>query len=115
MVAWGNSSKSCLMSQVTAQDYTSRPAGLTWHERNELTNFGCIRGLSVMFIDNIAYVGLNYTIASWTIERTSGKLWVARFADGVGCPCEGWRVAVNSVEDAMARVHTDSETEGWNR
>ena len=103
------------MSQVIDQDHASSPTLFTWRERDELTALGDIHKLPVGFIDDVAYVGLSYTVASWTVERASGMLWVTRFADGVGCPCKGWRVAVDSVSDAMARVRADSETEGWNR
>lgn len=103
------------MSQVITQDYTSRPAAFTWREMEDLTTLGYIHRLSVGFINDVAYVGLSYTVASWIIERASGKLWVARFADGVGCRCEGWRVAVDTIEDAMVRIRADGETEGWNR
>ena len=103
------------MSQVIDQDHTSSSTVFTWRERDELTTLGDVYRLSVGFIDDVAYVGLSYTVASWTIKWASGRLWVARLADGVGCPCEGWRVAVSSIEDAMARVRADSETEGWNR
>lgn len=108
------------MLQVIDQNHTSSPTVssptvFSWREKDDLTNLGYVYRLPVVFIDDVAYVGFSYTVASWTIERAAGKLWVTRFADGVGCPCDGWRVAVASVEDAMARVRADSETEGWNR
>ncbi len=103
------------MSQVIDQDHTRSPTPFTWSERDELTFFADVHRLPIGFIDDVAYVGLSYTVASWTIKRASGRLWVAPFADGVGCLCEGWRVAVDSIADAMARVRADSETEGWNR
>jgi len=40
---------------------------------------------------------------------------VARIADGVGRRCDGWRVAVKSIEDAVTRIVADSEIEGWDR
>jgi len=72
-------------------------------------------GLSVAIIDDIAYVGFSPNLASWTVARVSKAFRVARIADGVGRRCDGWRVAVKSIEDAVTRIVADSEIERWDR
>ena len=115
MIACEISEKSHLMSQVIEQDHIRGAFRFTWGEKEELKTLGDIHRLPVGFINDVAYVGLSYAVASWTIKRAFGRLWVARFADGAGCLCDGWHVAVDSIADAMARVRADGETEGWNR
>lgn len=90
-------------------------AGLTLPEIDDLTLLGEVHGLAVGIVDDVAYVGFSHALASWTVERALGQLWVARIADGAGRPCDGWQTAARSIEEAMTRIVADSETEGWDR
>jgi len=84
-------------------------------EIDDLMILGDVHGLAVGIVDDVAYVGFSHGLASWTVERACGTLLVARIADGMGRPCDGWQMATRSIEEAMSRIVADSETEGWNR
>ena len=103
------------MSQAIDRARARSRTSFTWRERDDLTTLGYVHGLAVGIIDEVAYVGFSHAIASWTVERVTGELRAARIADGMGRRCDGWRVAVRSIEDAMTRIVADSETEGWDR
>ncbi len=103
------------MSHAIDRVRASSTAGLTSPEKDDLTILGEVHGLAVGIVDDVAYVGFSPTLASWTVEQALGQLWVARIADGAGRPCDGWQMAVRSIEEAMTRIVADSETEGWDR
>lgn len=52
----------------------------------------------------MAFIGFGDAIASWTIYWLDGVLWLAFLPDPSDEALEGWKVAVGSVEDAMARI-----------
>ena len=103
------------MFQAVDQNITSRPTAFTWRAREDLITLADMHGLGVSIIDDVAYVGFSPDLASWTVARISEEFRVARIADGVGRRCDGWRVAVGSIEDAVTRIVADSEVEGWDR
>ena len=103
------------MFQAIDQANASNPTVFTWREREDLITLADMDGLSVAIIDDVAYVGFSPNLASWTVARVSKAFRVARIADGVGRRCDGWRVAVKSIEDAVTRIVADSEIEGWDR
>ncbi len=103
------------MFRTGDQTITDSVTVFTWREREDLITLADMHGLGVAFIDDVAYVGFSPALASWTVARTSEEFQVARIADGVGRRCDGWRVTVCSIEDAMTRIVADSEIEGWDR
>ena len=62
--------------------------------------------------DEVAYIGLGFSMTSWTIQRLMGQLWLSQVGDRMGRRCKGWTVAVNSVEEATARIAGILAT-GW--
>ncbi len=62
--------------------------------------------------DEVAYIGLGFGMTSWTIQRYVGQLSLSLVGDRTGRRCIGWTVAVNSVEEATARISGMLAT-GW--
>ncbi len=62
--------------------------------------------------DEVAYIGLGFNMTSWTLQRSMGQLWLSQVGDRMGRRCKGWTVAVNSVEEATARISGMLAT-GW--
>ena len=62
--------------------------------------------------DEVAYIGLGFSMTSWTIQRPMWQLWLSQVGDRMGRRCKGWTVAVNSVEEATARIAGMLAT-GW--
>jgi len=103
------------MSHTLDRVRISSPAGLTCSEIDDLIILGDVLGLAVGIVDDVAYVGFSHALASWTVERACAHLLVARIADGMGRPCNGWQMATRSIDEAFTRIIADSETEGWDR
>ncbi len=103
------------MFQADDQAAARGPTVFTWREREDLITLADMHGLGIAMIDDVAYIGFSSALASWTVARVSEEFQVARIADGVGRRCDGWRVAVGSIEDAVTRIVADSEIEGWDR
>jgi len=94
----------------------AHPAGLTADEMDDLTIWGHAHGLEVVidsagegFPVEVAYVGYGYGLASWTLHRGEGHLWLARIANRSGQPCENWLGTVSSVEEAIAKITLATE------
>jgi hypothetical protein len=62
--------------------------------------------------DEVAYIGLGFGMTSWIIQRYVGQLSLSMVGDRAGRRCTGWTVAVNSVEEATARISGMLAT-GW--
>jgi len=103
------------MSDAFDRSRTSSQIGLTSSEMDDLIILGDVHGLPVGIFDDVAYVGFSHAVASWTVERACGHLLVARIADGMGRPCDGWQMVARSIEEAITRIVADSDTEGWDR
>ena len=103
------------MFQAVDPIIADSPTAFKWREREDLITLADMHGLGVSIIDDVAYVGFSPALASWTVARTSEEFRVARIADGVGRRCDGWCVTVRSIEDAMTRIVSDSDKEGWDR
>ena len=103
------------MFQAIDQTAANSPTVFTWREREDLITLADMQGLGASIIDDVAYVGLSPSIASWTVARVSEEFRVTRIADGVGRRCDGWCVTVKSIEDAITRIVADSDIEGWDR
>lgn len=55
------------------------------------------------------FVGYGEGVASWIVHRADGILWLCRIEDRAGQVCEGSKVAVESVEEALASIIVDTE------
>ena len=62
--------------------------------------------------DEVAYIGQGFGAVSWTIHRSYGQLWLSLVGDWAGRHRAGWTVAVDSVEQATARIAGMLAT-GW--
>ena len=71
-----------------------------------------VEALSSDLADEVAYIGLGFNMTSWTIQRSMGQLWLSQVGDRMGRRCKGWTMAVNSVEEATARIAGVLAT-GW--
>ncbi len=71
-----------------------------------------VEALSSDLADEVAYIGLGSSMTSWTIQRSMGQLWLSQVGDQLGRHCKGWTVAVNSIEEATARIAGVLAT-GW--
>jgi len=85
-------------------------------ERARLVAWGDESGLEVSITpagaghaEGMIFVGYGEGIASWTIYRADGQLWLCHVEDRTEQDREGSRVAVASVEDALARIIIDTE------
>lgn len=92
---------------------------LTVTERSYLALWGRANRLEVSVeaagsgrADDVAYIGLGYGMASWVIRRYVGQLWLSLVSDQAGRRCEGWTVAVSSVEEATTKIAGMLAT-GW--
>lgn len=52
----------------------------------------------------MAFIGFGDAIASWTVYWLNGVVWLAFLPDPSRDGLKGWKVAVGSVEEAMARI-----------
>ncbi len=59
--------------------------------------------------DGIIFVGYGEGIAHWVIYRADGHLWLGRIEDQTERGREGSKIAVESVDDALARILLDTE------
>jgi hypothetical protein len=96
---------------VTA-DHTSFRAG----ERDRLVEWADENGLEVSIkpagahqAEGMIFVGYGEGVAHWTIYRAEGGLWLCCIGDQTEQGREGWKVAVASVEDALARIVADTK------
>ena len=71
-----------------------------------------VETLSSDLADEVAYIGLGFSMTSWTIQRSMGQLWLSQVGDRMGRRCKGWTMAVDSVEEATARIAGMLAT-GW--
>ena len=96
---------------ITA-DYQVFRAG----ERARLVAWGDENGLEVSInpantgqVEGMICVGYGEGVASWTIYRADGQLWLCSIENRTEQGCEGLKVAVASIEDALARIIVDTE------
>ncbi len=59
--------------------------------------------------EGMIFVGYGEGVVHWTTYRADGHLWLCRIEDRTEQGREGSKVAVGSVEDALARIMTDTE------
>ena len=85
-------------------------------ERAYLAAWADVNGLEVSikpagadYAEEMAFVGYGEGIASWAIYRADGYHWLCHVEDRAGQDCEGSKVAVESVEEALAMITIDTE------
>ena len=59
--------------------------------------------------DGMIFVGYGEDVVHWTIYRAEAHLWLCCIEDRTELGREGSKVAVASVEDALARIMIDTE------
>jgi len=59
--------------------------------------------------EGMIFVGYGEGVVHWTIYRADGHLWLCCIEDRTEQGREGSKAAVGSVEDALARIMTDTE------
>lgn len=59
--------------------------------------------------EEMAFLGFGDGIASWNIYRADGFVWLCHVEGRAGEGCEGSRVAVESVEEALTRIIIETE------
>ena len=104
------------MSFTAHRSVTSDRAGFRADERASIVAWADENGLEVSIkppcVDNaegMIFVGYGDGIASWTIYRADGRLWLCRIEERTGQGCEGSKMVVASVEDALAQIIVDTE------
>lgn len=80
---------------------------VAWADKNSLEV--CIRPAGAGQADGMIFVGYGEGVAHWTIYRADGHLWLCRIGDRTEQGREGSKVSVGSIEDALARIMTDTE------
>jgi len=85
-------------------------------ERIYLFAWGDENGLEVSiklaganYAQEMAFVGYGEGTASWIIYRTDGHLWLCHVEPRAGQGCEGSKMAVESMGDALDRIIIDTE------
>ena len=101
---------------------TTIPAAATYFTASEVSHLAlwiranrleiAVEAAGSDLADEVAYIGLGFSMTSWTIQRLMGQLWLSQVGDRMGRRCKGWTVAVNSVEEATARIAGILAT-GW--
>ena len=60
--------------------------------------------------EGMIFVGYGEGVVHWTIYRADGQLWLCRIEDRTERGREGSKVAVASVENALAKIMIDTES-----
>ena len=80
---------------------------VAWGDENGLEV--SIKPAGAAYAAEMAFVGYGEAIAPWTIYRADGHLWLCHVEARAGQGCEGSRMAVESIEDALDRIIIDTE------
>ncbi len=78
-----------------------------WADRNGLEV--SIQPAAGEYPNGLIFVGYGEDVAHWTIYRADGHLWLCSVGDRTEQGREGAKVAVESFEDALARIILDTE------
>ncbi len=104
------------MSLTTHRAATTGRTDFMANERTHIIAWADENGLEVSIkpagadhAEEMAFVGYGEGIASWIIYRADGHLWLCHVEDRAGQGCEGSKMAVESVEDALNRIIIDTE------
>ncbi len=79
---------------------------VAWADENTLEV--SIKPASVSQSQGMIFVGYGEGVVHWTIYRAEGQLWLCCIGDRTEQGREGSKVAVASVEDALARIIVDT-------
>ncbi len=80
---------------------------VAWADKNGLE--ASIKPADAEHAEGMIFVGYGEGVVHWTIYRADGHLWLCRIEDRTEQGREGSKVAVTSVEDALARIMVDTE------
>ena len=104
------------MSLIAYRSVTADHTGFRAGERTRLVAWADENGLEVSikpagadYAEGMVFVGYGEGVAHWTIYRADGQLWLCHIEDQTEQGREGWKVAVASVEDALARIVADTK------
>ncbi len=104
------------MSLIAYRSVTADHTGFRAGERAHLVAWADENGLEVSIepigadhAGGMIFVGYGEGMAHWTIYRADGQLWLCCIGDRTEQGREGWKVAVASVDDALARIIADTE------
>ena len=104
------------MSLTAYRSVTADHTGFRAGERARLVAWADETGLEVSIkppsadhAEGMIFVGYGEGVAHWTIYRADGQLWLCCIGDRTEQGREGWKVAVASVEDALARIIVDTK------
>ena len=104
------------MSLVAYRSVTADHTGFRAGERTRLAAWADETGLEVSIkptgadkAEGMIFVGYGDGVAHWTLYRADGQLWLCCVGDQTAQGREGWKVAVASVEDALARIIADTK------
>jgi len=104
------------MSLIAHRSVTADHTGFRAGERNRLVAWADEKGLEVSIkppsadhVEGMIFVGYGEGVAHWSIYRADRQLWLCCIGDQTAQGREGWKVAVASVEDALARIIVDIE------
>lgn len=103
------------MSLTAYRSVTADHTGFRAGERAHLVAWADENGLEVSIqpagagqVEGMIFVGYGEGVAHWTIYRADGQLWLCCIGDRTEQGREGWKVAVASVDDALARIIADT-------
>ena len=104
------------MSLVAYRSVTADHTGFRAGERARLVAWADENGLEVSIkpadadhAEGMIFVGYGDGVAHWTLYRADGQLWLCCVGDQTAQGREGWKAAVPSVEDALARIIADTK------
>ncbi len=80
---------------------------VAWADEHDLEV--SIKPAGVGQAEGMIFVGYGEGVVHWTIYRAKGHLWLCCIEDRTEQGREGSKVAVESVEDALARIMLDTE------
>lgn len=84
-----------------------RASLVAWADKNGLE--ASVEPAGGDYLNGMIFVGYGEGVAHWTIYRADGHLWLCRVEDRIEQSREGSKMAVKSVEDALARIIVDTE------
>ena len=104
------------MSLTTNRTATTAHIDFRADERAKLVAWADKHGLEAsiqpadgVYPNGLIFVGYGEGVAHWTIYRADGHLWLCSVGDRTEQGREGATVAVQSFEDALARIIIDTE------
>ena len=104
------------MSLTTNRSATTAHVDFRAEERAKLVAWADNNGLEASIQpaggghpNGLIFVGYGEGVAHWTIFRADGRLWLCSVGDRTEQGREGWKVPVDSLEDALERIIVDTE------